>query len=580
MRRRVLITVLLAALLPAAVTAGAWFYDGMGAVRRAERVRLADALALLRELGAASPVTTLPASVQRASYGTGLQLAVLHEDGNVLAAADLPTPDADRLSAHPEVRAALRSGREGEPAFAGRAAALAIGSPRRRRVYWAAVPPTTAALPWLGPAGCLVLALALGYWLAQRLSRRWLGPLEALATAAEQIAAGAPRTTMRTWDDEPMRRLASALGDLAGQSHSHQSRAAEQQQFLDAVVRQIPEGLLVVEDRGIVTRASAAAEKLLGLPADRLVGRPLLASLFSYSVDEQVRRVLAGQPGGGVELVTRGGRSLQVAVAPLRVGTAAPGAVLLLQDVTEARRVDAMRRDFVANVSHELRTPVAAIRALVETLILRGARRPELLADYAPRVVEECERVDRLVQDLLLLAETEAGAVHLQPVPLDAREVAEDILALVGNLAGPAGVRLVQDSFPEEPVLADRRALEQCLRNLMENAVRYAGEGEVRVGGRREGEHILLWVADQGPGIPPEALPRIFERFYRVDPARERTEGKTIGSGLGLAIVRHLAEAQGGRVWAESVLGQGSTFFLSLPTGSIPPESPAAHHSG
>jgi two-component system phosphate regulon sensor histidine kinase PhoR len=237
-----------------------------------------------------------------------------------------------------------------------------------------------------------------------------------------------------------------------------------------------------------------------------------------------------------------------------------------LQDVSELRRVDDMRRDFVANVSHELRTPVAAIRALAETLQLRGARRPELIGEYTPRMVTECERIDRLVSDLLLLAQTEAGHLNLHPEPLDTRDLAGDVASQVEPLAEAAGATVQLETFSETLVLADRFAAGQCVRNLVDNALRYAA-GAVRVGSYDQDGQVVLYVRDDGPGIPPEDLPRIFERFYRVDKARARDNSPVSGgSGLGLSIVRHLTELQGGRAWVDSRPGVGSTFCVAFPS--------------
>jgi two-component system phosphate regulon sensor histidine kinase PhoR len=344
------------------------------------------------------------------------------------------------------------------------------------------------------------------------------------------------------------------------------------QAHLDAVVRQMPDGLLVLASNGVIVRANAAAEHLLGLPADKILGRTALAVLMSYAVDREVSRVLEGERGGAVDLRLPDGRALRVAVGALWVREGESGAVVLLLDTTELRRTDDMRRDFVANVSHELRTPVAAIRAMVETLLLRGARRPELIEEYVPRVVLECERIDRLVSDLLLLAQTEAGQLRLQLESLDPREVAAETVQAVEPLARSAGTQVVLDGFAPAAVRADRFALGQCVRNLVDNALRYAPGGTVRLGSRVEGSEVILSVSDTGPGIPPEDVARIFERFYRVDKARAReSEHRTGGgSGLGLSIVRHLAEVQGGRAWVESRVGEGSTFCLALPLAAAP----------
>ncbi len=504
-----------------------------------------------------------------------VRLTVIDSEGRVLADSEA---DPGRMESHanrPEVQGALTLGQGkdermsqavGEPM---RYIAVAEGTGASRRIFRAAAPVAqieqqTRRTQTNILAGAAAL-LALSVLLLARLSRYVLRPLRAINDATTRFTAGEP--AVRVLPDGPveLHRLGSSYNAMVERFNSQLRRLDEAQGNVDAILGQMPEGLLVLDGRGMITRANPAAAVLVGMSVERILHRPLLAVLLSYTLDHEVTRALEGDATSAVDVRLPEGRSLRVTLGPLRVSGQRRGAVVLLQDLTELRRTDEMRRDFVANVSHELRTPVASIRAMVETLMLRSAKRPELLAEYGPRIVTECERVDDLVRDLMLLAETEAGQLSVQPEPLQPKDVAEEVVRQVAPLAAEAETQLVLEEFAPGKILADRYALSQCIRNLVDNAVRYAPGGAVRVGGRLQEGQMVLYIADNGPGIPSEDLPRIFERFYRVDKARSRERG---GSGLGLSIVRHLAELQGGRSWVESQEGKGSTFYLSFPLHS------------
>jgi two-component system phosphate regulon sensor histidine kinase PhoR len=341
----------------------------------------------------------------------------------------------------------------------------------------------------------------------------------------------------------------------------------------DSVLRQLPEGILLLDSDGRVTRVNLVVARLTGCPEERIVGRPLLATILSYPLDQEVRKVLAGGPGGTVEIRLSSGKSIRAAIAPIEgewsddrgdgPAPSAGGAAVYLQDITLFRQIDAVRRDFVANVSHELRTPVSAIRSFAETLMLRAEKRPELIQQYGSRIVVECERLDTLVRDLLLLAEAESRARPLNIRRLPCAEIISSVISQFEPLVAGSSAALVAEAERGLTVPADGFCLERCLANLAENAIRHAPGSDVRIGCGRKGEEIRFWVSDNGPGIPEEDVGRVFERFFRVDRARGREGGG--GSGLGLSIVRHLAELQGGRAWAESRPGEGATFYLAFP---------------
>jgi two-component system phosphate regulon sensor histidine kinase PhoR len=240
----------------------------------------------------------------------------------------------------------------------------------------------------------------------------------------------------------------------------------------------------------------------------------------------------------------------------------AKGAVAVFHDMTEVRRLETVRRDFVANASHEIKTPLTAIRGFAETLL--GAGLPEReTRNYLQIILNHSERLTQLVEDLLELSRLEAGSHKLEPNALDVAALATRVCEELAPRIRERGfdVRVYGDGAPR--AFADPRAVEQILQNLLDNALKYSDTGkriDVRV--RAEGTSVRVDVADFGPGIPEADRARIFERFYRVDRGRSREQG---GTGLGLAIVKHLVQASGGEVWVESTPGEGSTFSFTLP---------------
>lgn len=533
-----------------------------------------------RQLLSDRPAAEVEAKLRSLRSGVAVRLTIIDAKGRVVGDSEAEPKQMENHLLRPEVQQALR---EGE----GRAERISSSVGEEMRylaitdrarpgawIYRAAVPLTTLRGQIRRTQMSALFAIGIGILFAlvaaNRLTRSVVGPVEALSEAAARFSRGEPRPKVTPDGPDALKRLGVTFNSMVERIDSQVQSLDEAQGYLDAVIRQMPEGLLVLDAAGVITRANAAAEGLVGLPSHRILGRSVLGVLLNYSLDTEVRRVLQGMAGAMVEVRAPDHRALRAAVGPLTIQGNPAGAVVLLEDVSELRRADDMRRDFVANVSHELRTPVAAIRALVETIILRGERRPELVPEYGPRIVSECERIDQLVNDLLLLAQTESGQLHLQPEVLEPRDVAEEAVRLVETAAG-AGATFRLEQFTGGPILADRGALCQCLRNLADNAVRYAPGGVVRLGSRTEGAQVVLYVADSGPGIPTADLPRVFERFYRVDKARSREVG---GSGLGLSIVRHLAELQGGRAWVESQPGLGSTFYLAFPavSGELEPD--------
>jgi two-component system phosphate regulon sensor histidine kinase PhoR len=328
------------------------------------------------------------------------------------------------------------------------------------------------------------------------------------------------------------------------------------------------EGLLLLDERGRIQLANRAFASLFGVTID-IRGRTLMEALRLHELAELVNSLDAQKQVLGYELKLPGlsERWLQINAAAIFNGHGRRhGTVLVFHDLTRLKQLESARQEFVANVSHELRTPLSLIKGYVETL-LDGARdNPEVAAKFLQTIDRNAERLKLLIEDLLTVSELESGRVKLslQAVPLGplVAKVFEDFKAR----AAAKSVKLINQA-PDLAVSADADRLEQVLGNLVDNAIKYGrAKGAVTVGGSaRDGGQVEVFVQDDGPGIPPEALERVFERFYRVDKARSREQG---GTGLGLAIVKHIIQNHGGRVWATSEPGRGAAFYFTLAQGT------------
>jgi signal transduction histidine kinase len=317
------------------------------------------------------------------------------------------------------------------------------------------------------------------------------------------------------------------------------------------------EGVIAADARGRIVSVNGAARRLLGYPPDAAL--PPLPELFrARAAREAVTRVLGGEAVHDVPVESEN-RSALLNARPLRGG----GAVLVLHELTEIRRLESVRRDLGANDSHELKTPLTSIAGYAETL-LTDAPDPETTRRFLGTILGNAQRMQRLVDDLLDLSRIESGRWRPQAEPVNLAGAAQDAWSGLAARAAGRGVSLVVETEPGAmTVHADPQALSQILTNLFDNALRYAPDrSRIRCRAASEAGGAAVSVHDDGPGVPAEHLPRIFERFYRADPSRARAEG---GTGLGLAIVKHLMEAHGGRVVATSEPGAGTTVTCWFP---------------
>jgi two-component system phosphate regulon sensor histidine kinase PhoR len=410
--------------------------------------------------------------------------------------------------------------------------------------------------------------------------------VKALTEAARKMAAGDLSARTRLAGQDEVAELGRALDRLAGSLFTALEELRAERDLHSSILNSMQEGVLVLDRDGRVLLHNRALHDMLNL-SDDAVGRPVenvihhagLLGALQKSGEAALGEIDLGLPRGKEPAdpeaepgPTRPARLL-VRAAPLPRTlpdeTAAQLAVFV--DVTDLRRLESVRKDFVANASHELRTPVAAIRSAAETL--RGAliADPAAVPQFLDIIERNSERLQDLVSDLLDLSRIESRQFALRLEAVEVQPLVEQLLPPFLERADKRGVRLRHTLPPElPPVRADRRALEQVLGNLVDNGVKYVGEGaEVRLWARTERSEVCLMVEDTGPGIEPRHLPRLFERFYRVDAGRSRGLG---GTGLGLAIVKHLVEAMEGTVSVESTVGKGTRFTVWLPRAGVTPE--------
>jgi PAS domain S-box-containing protein len=405
-------------------------------------------------------------------------------------------------------------------------------------------------------AGAALLSLLIGSVLAMAAGRSIARPLVEIGSAARAIADGAPPRFPRSGIPD-IDSLVQALRQMHRQLAERFADLRREQSESAALVESMVEGVIAADGRGHIVTANDAARRMLGYDAsDEL---PDLPELFRVkAAREVVHSVMQGKTIRDSEL-EMDHRIVLVNARPLPTG----GAVVVIHDLTDVRRLEAMRRDFVANVSHELKTPLTSISGYAET-VLTDAPDSETTRRFLVTILANARRMQRLVDNLLDLARLEAG--HWQPAqePIEIGDAAEEAWNSFREGTRAQSIRFELDVAPNAAtVYADADAVRQVLTNLFDNAIRYTpAGGRIVCRSTVESGGIAISIADTGSGILREHLPRVFERFYRADPSRSREEG---GTGLGLAIVKHLVEAHGGRVSADSERGVGTTITCWFP---------------
>jgi len=366
--------------------------------------------------------------------------------------------------------------------------------------------------------------------------------------------------------DQVREKLHAQAGQNASLHEQQQVALAQAEVQQQALFNSMVEGVLLLDSRERVRLVNQALENLFGL-TDDIRGRSMMEALRLHELQELVNRVRTeGQvPGFELELPGLDKRCVQVnATALLDRAGRQQGTILVFHDLTRLKQLENTRQEFVANVSHELRTPLSMIKGYVETLIHGAKDDPKVATRFLQTIEKHADRLTYLIEDLLTISRLESGRIVMNMQRVELRPVVDDVLNDLKSRAGDKDV-VLENQVPEEIVVrADADRIQQVLFNLVDNAIKYGRpDGRVWIQARLAVEQLIeVSVCDNGPGIPPEAIDRVFERFYRVDKARSREQG---GTGLGLSIVKHIVQYHGGTVWAESELERGTTFSFTLP---------------
>ena len=523
-----------------------------------------------------------------ANASSGVRISVISAEGRVLADSQSETATMESHAERPEVQAALRSGE-------GRDLRGSV-SVRTRLLYYAVREDLPGGTP-------VVLRLALpmasfseqlwnfrrNLWLwslliylcagavAMVMSRAYASRIERLREFSRRVAEGDFRPLPPDGSGDSLEALGASLNQTASRLDRTIRTLTEERNLSAAILGSMVEGVAVVNAGERLAFANPGFAAILGLDVPPVAGSSLLEVVRQTELIGAVRRVLAGEPRVEAEIVTGTLRQHYFAatVASVRAGETS-GAVIVLHDITDLRKLERVRRDFVANVSHEFRTPLTAIQGFAETLIGGAIDDPQNRGRFLAIILEHSRRLARLTEDLLRLSQMDAEQLEMEIRAVSVPQLVESCYETAQRRAGEKGLTLSLNLPSQLPdVLADNRRLQEVLQNLLDNAIQYTlPGGKIVLSAEARGDEVVFTVADTGIGIPQADQPRIFERFYRVDVARSREAG---GTGLGLSISKHLVEAQGGRIWVESEVGVGSKFHFSIPV--FDPERAAARGS-
>ena len=415
----------------------------------------------------------------------------------------------------------------------------------------------------------LIVIIPLAYFLAKSLTH----PILEVTKKAIQLVSSNFGGEIQVRSMDELRSLSKAIGEIGTQLRNKIEEISNEKDYLQTILRGMTEGVLVVDGRARILMVNNALRQLLALSSD-VSDRMPVEIIRNAELEEAIRKAIRVGESISLELdINKSGeKTIEVSVVSIHPSRTRMeedsegirGAVAVFHDITRLKQLEKIRQDFVANVSHELRTPLTTIKGYAETL-LDGALKEDQAFQFVQVIQRHTDRLTKIVEDLLMLSKIETKEFQLKMEMISLPNLIDDIIDFVRKPAEKKKISLSRHDIPSSlAVRADRSYLEQILINLLDNAIKYTPEGGrvIVSAGEKDSKDVQFSIEDNGIGIPKEDLSRIFERFYRVDKGRSKELG---GTGLGLSIVKHLVQAHGGRVWVESQLGKGSTFYFTLP---------------
>ncbi|WP_027339230.1 two-component system histidine kinase PnpS [Halonatronum saccharophilum] len=409
-----------------------------------------------------------------------------------------------------------------------------------------------------------IIAILISLFLALKLITKITDPIRSITWAAERIANGYLDQNIVVNTNDEVGRLASMFNHMVNKVKEKVEEISNEKNKVEAIVTSIGDGVIAIDNKGKIILFNSAAQKIFGIKEEEVLNKSIIQVTKNHKLDELMNRDLRDNQFimEEIEILLPQKRIFRVQIAPIKGQQMIVGAVGVLRDVTELRRLEQMRTEFVGNVSHELKTPLTSIKGYVETLL---DTKPdyETYDSFLNIVSQETNRLDRLIGDLLELSKIESKSDYFVQEDIDIVTQIANTICLLEDKAAKKGIDIVLDlSYEYYQIKGNKDQISRLLINLVDNAIKYTPEGgQVRVGSYLKDNSLVIEVEDDGIGIPQKDLPRVFERFYRVDKARARKLG---GTGLGLSIVKHIVEDHKGKIEVESEVDKGTKFIIEL----------------
>lgn len=515
--------------------------------------------------------------VKEAAANIKARVTIIDNRGDVLADSEVPDKRLENHRNRPEVKKALegQTGQDIRTSHTLHTSMLYVAVPVMHQGSVQGAVRVAIAMAKLDKilrelyfsiATVFTMVFLLSIALAAPLARSLSQPLKAMAEGAKSLAQGNLEYKVTVTSHDEIAELSSSLNYMASRLSQNLEEIREEKNKLRAILTGMADGVIALDKNLRVILINPAAEEIFAVKEKEIVGRDILEGLHNNQLEKVMVKTLAEGKDSEQELTINipTHRKLKIHLTPLtKAGDEIIGVVAILRDITELRKLEKIRTEFVANVSHELRTPLTSIKGFVETLLDGAMEEPELSKRFLGIINVESDRLTRLISDLLNLSQIEGKEEEIKKKPLHLEQIITKVVSILYPQASEKDLALrALIPTPLPVIMADEDMMDQLFINLIENAIKYTLKGEVRVEAVTQDNGVQVRVIDTGIGIPTKSIPRLFERFYRVDKARSREMG---GTGLGLAIVKHILEAHGGSIQVESTIGIGTTFTLFLP---------------
>lgn len=531
------------------------------------------------ELAHGKPPTDLDPLSHMIGESLNLRVTIIGPNGNIESDSEMNKDELSNSGSHldrPEVQAAIKTGFGQSKRFSTtkKIDMLYVATPLKNRSYagflrlsmpLSDMESVIAKMNKIIIAAftfAFILILIFGYLISIMISK----PILEMSTIARSMAKGDFSKKVYASSGDEISDLASALNYMSDEIRNKVAKISLEEAKSDAVISSMFEGVLLTNEKGAIITMNPALRKLfmISIPPE---GRKPIEVMRSNRIQDIVDKIISdGHRITTEEILTNFSpeRVVRISGSPVVKNGTRRGAILVFHDITELRRLEKIRRDFVANVSHELRTPLSNIKGYAETLLHGALEDKNNAKDFTNIIYKESDRLAKLIDDLLDLSKIESEKIEIMPVPSDIGIILANASAILKKSANDKHINIEIEPSKDTPkVLADESRLTQVVLNLLDNAIKFTQEsGRIKIAIIKNNGFVQTDITDTGPGISEKDLPRIFERFYRVDKARSRDLG---GTGLGLSIVKHIVQLHGGEVWVSSTPGKGSTFSFTIP---------------